>query len=318
MTKTLPKALPRLLIVDDDKELAQMLREILELNDYAVEAVTDGETAMQRIAAAPPDLMILDVMLPRVTGYELCRRIRRDPQLYATPILILTGLGDEPEVVHALEQGADDHIGKPFRFDNLIKKIQALFELRKSLNHVDPCTGLPGMDAVKRQINHRLAREEKVAVCHFDVSHSSAFRTVHGPDQFADVIKIVASSLKETRDGMKLYDLFLGYMGGHHFVAVTTYEQFSTYCNTVSATFKQRVMPLYRPVERQQGYVLYTDMKGREAKAPMMCLSIGVVHNHFRVFHSARHMFEVLTQVKAKATDSPDGGIFVDRRRTDR
>ncbi|MCD6287867.1 MAG: response regulator [Candidatus Hydrogenedentes bacterium] len=308
----------KILIVEDDKQLAHVIAQRLGSDHFECILEHDGKNAFAVAKQEIPDIMILDVMLPRVTGYELCRRIRRDPQLYATPILILTGLGDEPEVVHALEQGADDHIGKPFRFDNLIKKIQALFELRKSLNHVDPCTGLPGMDAVKRQINHRLAREEKVAVCHFDVSHSSAFRTVHGPDQFADVIKIVASSLKETRDGMKLYDLFLGYMGGHHFVAVTTYEQFSTYCNTVSATFKQRVMPLYRPVERQQGYVLYTDMKGREAKAPMMCLSIGVVHNHFRVFHSARHMFEVLTQVKAKAADSLDGGIFVDRRRTDR
>jgi DNA-binding response OmpR family regulator len=308
----------KLLIVEDDKQLAHVIAQRLGADEFQCILVHDGEQAFAAAKQELPDVIILDVMLPSVTGYELCRRIRRDPQLYSIPILILTGLGDEPEVVHALEQGADDHMAKPFRFDILIKKLQTLVAMRESLDRRDTETGLAGTDAVKRQINHRLARGEKIAVCYFDILHAPAFRTVHGSAQFADVIKTAANSLRETRENMKFYDLFLGYMGGQHFVAVTNYDQFTSYCNTVTMTFNQRVLPLYRPIERQQGYVVYTDVKGRESKAPMMRLSIGVVHNHSRRFQSARHIFEVLTQVKSKAEENPDGGMFSDRRHADR
>jgi DNA-binding response OmpR family regulator len=123
----MPKALPRLLIVDDDKELAQMLREILELNDYAVEAVTDGETAMQRIAAAPPDLMILDVMLPGMDGFEVLRHVRAKQDL---PVIMLTARGEEAERIQGLTSGADDYIPKPFNPAELVARIHNV--LRRS------------------------------------------------------------------------------------------------------------------------------------------------------------------------------------------
>jgi DNA-binding response OmpR family regulator len=124
----MPKALPRLLIVDDDKELAQMLREILELNDYAVEAVTDGETAMQRIAAAPPDLMILDVMLPGMDGFEVLRHVRAKQDL---PVIMLTARGEEAERIQGLTSGADDYIPKPFNPAELVARIHNV--LRRSV-----------------------------------------------------------------------------------------------------------------------------------------------------------------------------------------
>jgi DNA-binding response OmpR family regulator len=123
----MPKTPPHLLIVDDDKELAQMLREILELNDYAVEAVTDGETAMQRIAAAPPDLVILDVMLPGMDGFEVLRHVRAKQDL---PVIMLTARGEEAERIQGLTSGADDYIPKPFNPAELLARIHNV--LRRS------------------------------------------------------------------------------------------------------------------------------------------------------------------------------------------
>lgn len=123
----MPKTPPHLLIVDDDKELAQMLREILELNDYAVEAVTDGETAMQRIATAPPDLMILDVMLPGMDGFEVLRHVRAKQDL---PVIMLTARGEEAERIQGLTSGADDYIPKPFSPAELVARIHNV--LRRS------------------------------------------------------------------------------------------------------------------------------------------------------------------------------------------
>jgi PleD family two-component response regulator len=304
----------KLLIVDDDEQLAFALAQRLHADNFECVIAHTGEEGFAAAKRELPDVVLLDLMLPGVSGYEVCRHMRGDPQLYATPILVLSGLRGKPEIVHALEQGADDYVTKPFRIDNLLTKIETLVSMKDSLDRVHADLQLPGTDATKRQINHRLARDERVAVCYFDILHASVFRDVHGADAFGDAIKVFAESLKTVRDDMKLYDLYIGYLGGQHFVAVTTYEQFKTYCNTAMSTFSQRVVSLYRPIERKQGYLLYTDRHGRESKGGLMCLSIDVVHNHFRTFRCAQHIFEALAHVRKNAEDGREGGVFVDRR----
>lgn len=308
----------KLLIVQDDMQLSSIISQRLRNDGFECLAATDGEQAFAAAKQEFPDVIILDAMLPRMTGYEVCRRIRRDPQLFAVPVLILSVLADRPEIVHALEQGADDHVAKPFRFDDLLTKVRALAAMKESLKRIDTETQLPGTDAVKRQINHRLARKEKVAVCYFDILHARAFRTVHGTNQFHEVIKVAANSMRDIRESLKLYDMYLGYMGGRDFAAVTDHEHYDSYCKDLIDMFKQRVIPLYRPVERKQGYLLYTDMHGREAKAQLMGMFAGVVHNRNRRFQCARHIFEVLAHVKVKAEQNPSGSVFVDRRCSDR
>ncbi len=306
--------MPKILVVDDDENLAFAISQRLRADHFQCFIAHDGEQGFAAAKQELPDLIILDLMMPGMTGYELCRRIRRDPQIYATSILMLSGLGDEPEIVHGLEEGADDYISKPFRVDNLLKKVEALVSKKNILEKLHPELGLPCTESLKRQIDHRLARDERVAVCYFDILYAAVFRKVYGTDAFGNAIKLAANTLKNLRDGMKMNDIYLGYMGGQHFAAVTNPEQFKPYCNTVASTFKQRVVALYRPIERQQGYIVYTDQHGREAKDNLMCFGISVVHNRYRKFQCARQMFDVLTGIKAKAENSATGGIFVDRR----
>ena len=91
-----------------------------------------------------PDLAILDVVMPKVNGYELCRHIRRDPLIYLTPILMLSALGGEPEMAHALEQGADDYLIKPFDVGVLFSKVKSLFEKQARIMQKSQLTGLHG------------------------------------------------------------------------------------------------------------------------------------------------------------------------------
>ena len=118
---------PHLLIVDDDQALAGMLREILELEGYAVSSISDGETALQQIASQQPDLLILDVMLPGMDGFEVLRRVRVDHDL---PVIMLTARGEEAKRIQGLTGGADDYIPKPFnpveltaRIHNVLRRV---------------------------------------------------------------------------------------------------------------------------------------------------------------------------------------------------
>jgi len=308
----------KVVIADDDTELATIIAQRLSNEKFKCLVTHDGREAYDMIKRELPDLVILDIMLPHLSGYEVCRRARRDPQLYATPILVLTGLRDEPEVVHALEQGADDLVAKPFRFDNLIQKARALLAMGKSLDEVDPVIGMVGTDAIKRHVNHRLARDEHVAVCYVDILHIQPFRHVYGAERYTEVLKLTAEILEGTRTGLTFFDSFLGHMGGTDFVAVLTMDQYEPYCRTVLSSFEQRIPTYYRAVERKQGYVIYRDGKGRESKAPLMHLSVGVVHNQHRKFHGAQEVWEALRQMKSWTRAEPNGGLFVDRRRTER
>ena len=115
---------PRILLVEDDADLADLLRLHLEGAGYAVEAVADGALALQRALADAPDLMVLDRMLPGLEGTEVCRRLRDAGR--TVPILMLTARGAEAERIEGLELGADDYVAKPFSVREVLARVAAL------------------------------------------------------------------------------------------------------------------------------------------------------------------------------------------------
>src|SRR5688572_27898739 len=116
----------RILIVEDEEPLALLLRYNLEAEGYEVETVDRGDDADTRLREAAPDLVVLDWMLPGLSGIELCRRLRSRPESKALPIIMLTARGEESERVRGLATGADDYIVKPFSVLELIARVRAL------------------------------------------------------------------------------------------------------------------------------------------------------------------------------------------------
>ncbi|MCC7106975.1 MAG: response regulator transcription factor [Chloroflexi bacterium] len=130
---TAPRA-PRILVVEDDSAVRLSLRLAGEKEGFAVSEAVDGPEAIERLAQQRPDLVILDLMLPGVSGFDVCRTIhQRDPSL---PVIILTARGDEVDKVVGLEMGADDYITKPFSPRELIARVRAV--LRRTSRPTDP------------------------------------------------------------------------------------------------------------------------------------------------------------------------------------
>lgn len=121
---------PYVLIVEDEAPLVTLLRYNLERSGFCVDDVGDGGEALARITEAPPDLLLLDWMLPTMSGIELCRQLRRRPATRTLPIIMLTARAEEQDAVRGLDTGADDYITKPFSTEALIARIRAL--LRRS------------------------------------------------------------------------------------------------------------------------------------------------------------------------------------------
>jgi two-component system phosphate regulon response regulator PhoB len=116
----------RILIVEDEEPLTMMLRYNLEAEGYAVETAARGDEAEIKLSESPPDLVVLDWMLPGLSGIELCRRLRARPATSRLPIIMLTARGEEGERVRGLATGADDYIVKPFSLPEFIARIGAL------------------------------------------------------------------------------------------------------------------------------------------------------------------------------------------------
>jgi two-component system phosphate regulon response regulator PhoB len=121
---------PRILIVEDEEALTLLLRYNLEAAGYDVDTVARGDDADVRFQERPPDLVILDWMLPGLSGIELCRRLRARPDTRQLPVIMLTARGEESERVRGLSTGADDYIVKPFSVPELLARVGAL--LRRS------------------------------------------------------------------------------------------------------------------------------------------------------------------------------------------
>lgn len=120
----------KILVIDDDKRISSMMRRGLTFDGYDVKVANDGKDGLMQIFEQPPDLVILDVMMPGIDGLEVCRRLRKDGNI---PILMVTGRDSVADRVEGLETGADDYLVKPFAFEELVARVKAL--LRRAENN---------------------------------------------------------------------------------------------------------------------------------------------------------------------------------------
>ena len=126
----------QILVVDDEPAIVDVLTYNLIKEGFEVTSASDGREAIQKCQSSPPDLMILDLMLPHVDGLQVCRRLRSDPRTQGIRILMLTAKGDETDEIVGFNMGADDFVAKPFRVKPLIERVKALLRRRDTAGEV--------------------------------------------------------------------------------------------------------------------------------------------------------------------------------------
>lgn len=142
----------RVLVVEDEEDIATLIRHNLEAEGYRVDVCFDGISALQAVRAEPPDLVMLDLMLPGIDGKEVCKAIRRD---YDVPIIIVSAKGTEMDKVIGLELGADDYIAKPFGVMELIARVRSALRRTSGLS-ADKSQVLKGADLVLDRSRHEV------------------------------------------------------------------------------------------------------------------------------------------------------------------
>jgi DNA-binding response OmpR family regulator len=130
VSPTEPRTRPLVLVADDDRDILQLVSFRLERADYEVVQANDGEEALRLVKELRPDLAVLDLMMPKLNGYEVIREIRRNEETKAIPVILLTARVQEADVARGFEAGADDYLKKPFSPQELRARVQAILGRR--------------------------------------------------------------------------------------------------------------------------------------------------------------------------------------------
>ena len=168
---------PRVLIADDDAWILRMVSTVLEKRGYVVETATDGEDAYARATKNPPDLLITDVMMPRMDGWSLVRALRARPEMGLLPVIFLTALSSDDDRIRGFRLGADDYVPKPFRFEELDLRVARI--LRRTHGMVQEAKdqlGLPGLKGDLGQIGL------SALLTLIELERKTGMLTLQGPD----------------------------------------------------------------------------------------------------------------------------------------
>ncbi len=295
-------------IIEDDQDLGAIMRKRLQKAGYNCIFIAESDKAFPVIKAKKPDLVIMDVMMPKVNGYELCRQVRRDPLVFMTPILMLSALGGEPEVNHALEQGADDYLVKPFDLGVLFAKVKALMEKQARMMQKSSLTGFYGGDYIKRLITNKLFREELVAACYFSLMHFAPYVKLYGAEKRDNVISLLAEILKEVTQDTGVFECAISHLGGPDFMVLLSVKDFERYCDEAVLRFKHRRNSLYSAVDAERGQIQVENQEGGSTDYPLMSLAVGAITNERIKFRDSTQMMKVAGEVNRRAQQQQTNG----------
>src|SRR5205085_6802701 len=187
----------RILIADDEQAVRQLLDLVLRSQGYEVLTAQNGDQAVRMAQERVPDLVLMDLMMPHLDGYEAIRQLRNDTRTAHLPMLILTAKSTPDDVVTGFETGADDYITKPFNIPELLARIKGHLRRASQRPVRNPLTDLAGNTLLTEELKYRLKQAEPFAYLYADLDNFKAFNDTYGPARGDRVITLMADVLTE-------------------------------------------------------------------------------------------------------------------------
>ena len=287
----------RILIVEDDSDISNMLRIFFQSQGYEITVAQRGADALEKCREQLPSMIVLDIMLPDVDGYTVCRELRSNLRTSHVPIIFLTQKDQRSEKIRGLELGADDYVTKPFDLEELKLRVRVTMKRAMMRSLTIPTTGLPSGRLVEDQLR-QLMRRDEWGVIYVGVQGLDSFSEVYGFVAGEEVLRFVAMVLSQSLDRMGTPDDFLGHIGGDDFIAITTADLVVPLAREVAQRFDSGVGTHYNWQDRQQGYLMVQGQAGIEEKVDLMTLSVGVVKADEGPFSDIREITEVAARAR--------------------
>ena len=289
----------RILIVEDDFDISNMLKIYFGSQGYEVEIAGRGSSALEQTRQNLPHLIVLDIMLPDIDGYEVCRRLRTSTRTSHIPVIFLTQKDERSDKLQGLELGADDYITKPFDIEELKLRVQNAIARAERESLTDPRSGLPSGRLIEDQLR-QIIRKDGWAYMDVRINYFEAFKEVYGFVAADNVIRFTTMLLGEVVDSNGAPDDFIGHPGGNSFIVITTEDAAEKISTDIKARFKEQVLSHYNFIDREQGFIIHTTDAGNEEQTPLMSISVGSISPNTHQVSDIREITELAAEARRK------------------
>jgi len=290
----------RVLVVEDDFDISSMLQLYFKTQGYEVYVAPRGGVALEMARQKLPNVIVLDIMLPDIDGYEVCRQLRTNLRTSHIPIIFLTQKDERNDKIQGLELGADDYITKPFDLEELRLRVRNTIKSAEVASLISPSTGLPSGRLIEQQLRE-LMRRQNWGILYVGIHGLDAFNEAYGFVAGEEVLRFTGMLLNGVIDEIATVDDFVGHIGGDNFIVITSKELVEPLHTEVVRRFNENVGTHYDFMTRTQGYLVVTDDDGNEKHVPLMTLRVGALTAEDGPFTDIREVTEAAAEARRQA-----------------
>lgn len=309
----------KLLLADDDKAFHSIITRLFEGPDWEVSTAEDGVAALEQISARRPDVIVLDLNMPRMGGRQLLAQLRRNPGTAFIPVIIISGDSDPAEQAAEFNLGADDFVAKPFEAGELTARIEGAVRRARRLLAANPLTFLPGGPAIEDEASSRIRAGGPLAFFYMDIDNFKAYNDNYGYLAGDAAIRLAAQVLTEVQSAFTGEDIFVGHIGGDDFVLMCDPARAEEVACSIAEKFDAASRGLYSQADRERGAIFARDRAGNAREYPLMSLTIAIATNERRTLEHYAKMADITAEIKKHLKGRPAGGgsVWLKDRRVD-
>jgi diguanylate cyclase (GGDEF)-like protein len=304
-----------ILIVDDSRSNRRLIRQVLEKRGHSCLEAEDGEQGIAVAIEHKPELIVLDIMMPDLDGFEVCRRLRANEQTAYLPILFLSAKDQVEDRVRGLVAGGDDFVTKPFSIRELQARIERLLARSSVYLDANPTTYLPGTHAITEKVQSWIRDGTPFAAGYVDIDNFKSFNDCYGFIEGDRVIQFVARLMRmvsaEIGGGDEVN--FIGHIGGDDFLFLCAPERVDSFANRVQRMFQEGRNEFHPMMDVERGFYISQDRQGQAMEYPLISVSVAVITR--RVRH-AGELAQAAVELKHFAKVQGGNMVVNDRRRT--
>lgn len=241
----------KILIVEDDLDVAEMLNAYFRVQGYDVFTVNWGEDGVRAGQTNLPDLVILDIRLPDIDGFEVARRLRSDRRTHDIPIIFLTEKRERMDRLQGFEVGADDYITKPFDVQELRLRVRNALKRVNQGSLTNPVSGLPEGPLVEERLSDAI-HKSGWSLLHISIDHLDSFREAYGFVASDDVLRAISLMIQNTLKEIGSPDDFLGHISPTDFVVVVASASMPVFQDRIRSRLEQSLDYFYPIKDREQ------------------------------------------------------------------
>jgi diguanylate cyclase (GGDEF)-like protein len=304
-----------LLVVDDEQSLRGALEFMFTREGYKVLTAANGEEALEMARVHLPDVIILDVMMPGMDGYEVTRRLRAHYRTRHIPILLVTAKGEEDDKLEGFQGGANDYIVKPWSKRELVQRVVNHLDWATKQRAVNPLTGLPGGVSILAERQRRMEAGQPFAQMVLDIDFFKAFNDRYGFPRGDVAIRTVAETITRVVDEDGNPEGFVGHVGGDDFIVLTAPNNAESLAERIKEALEAEFAKLYEEEDRQRGSVRVRNRRHEFEDFPLMSVTIALASStDFEGLHLAQ-LDDALTELKTLGKGMQGSVVVSERRR---